>query len=299
MSYRVMIIDDDESTHEVLGQYLRLSGYSVMDAMNALEGLSMLEETPPDLVLLDVQMPEMDGFQAMELIRRDKGLRDIPVIFLTSLDRYNLKVKGLELGAEDYVVKPFNKAELMARVKAALRRSSRYRRIEGAMEGRLSDISLSELLQTLEMGRKTARINLKDMDGDVYLADGMLAGARQGASRGAQAMYRLLYLESGSFAVFFDTAPPERGDGPESVQSLLMGAVTYVDELKLVLSVFPPGSPVVEAVKGASLPAGLAALAGMLPAPLADVAVLMEGDLKDNASLLADAYRDGLIKLAA
>ena len=78
----------------------------------------------------------------METISKDRELRDIPVLFLTSLDRYNLKIKGLELGAEDYIVKPYNKAELLARVKAALRRGMRYRRNETSMEGNLADMSV-------------------------------------------------------------------------------------------------------------------------------------------------------------
>ena len=103
--YSILITDDDESTHEVLGEYLELAGFRVLHARDGSIGLEMMEELHAGPRPLDVNMPVMDGFKTMEAIGKDKELRDIPVLFLTSLDRYNLKIKGLELGAEDYIVK--------------------------------------------------------------------------------------------------------------------------------------------------------------------------------------------------
>lgn len=197
--YSILITDDDESTHEILGEYLDLAGFRVLHARDGALGLEMMEEYRPDLMLLDVNMPVMDGFKTMETIAKDRELRDIPVLFLTSLDRYNLKIKGLELGAEDYIVKPYNKAELLARVKAALRRGMRYKRNETAMEGNLGDISLAELLQTLDIGRKTACIHLKEVGGSICVKEGDIVYAGFRGFTGRDAFTRLFFLRKGLF----------------------------------------------------------------------------------------------------
>jgi len=297
--YSVLIIDDDETTHELLGEYMMLAGYTPLRATNALEGLTIMEERVPDLVLLDIQMPEMDGFQAMELIRKSEGLKDLPVIFLTGLDRPNLKVKALEMGAEDYVVKPFNKAELLARVKAALRRCARYRRLEGAMEGRLSDVTLPELLQTLEIGRKDAHVKLDDIEGELFLEGGMFINARQGSFKGEQALYRLMFLEDGRFSVRFTGIPDDVRQPPVAVQSALMEAATYIDEVRLILSGVSPGNPMVEIVPEEAEASGLINYVKLSPVTLFGLVTLIMGDLKDNAELLRAAYRSGGLKLDA
>ena len=171
-AYRILIIDDDESTHDVLGMYLDLAGYEVHNAGNGAEGLALMQQVHPDIVILDVNMPVMDGFETMENISNSRDLRETPVLFISSHDQPHLKMKGLDLGAEDYIVKPFNRTELLARVKAALRRSERYRRVEKNMEGDLSQVSLAELLQTFDMGRKTFSILLKETGGVLYVEAG-------------------------------------------------------------------------------------------------------------------------------
>ena len=119
MNQRILLIDDSETERAVLTSRLEQSGYVVSQAPDGRAGLRALYELRPDLVLLDVVMPGIDGWKTLELIRE---ISDVPVIMLTGLDSEIERVRGLRGGADDYVGKPFGAAELTARIEAVLRR---------------------------------------------------------------------------------------------------------------------------------------------------------------------------------
>jgi DNA-binding response OmpR family regulator len=119
MAKRVLIVDDDELLRRSLAFNLEQAGYKVNTAANAEDGLDVLKLAPPDLVLLDISLPGMDGLDALRLFKEQYKL---PVIFLTARRRELDEVVGLELGADDYVTKPFDVDVLLARIKAVLRR---------------------------------------------------------------------------------------------------------------------------------------------------------------------------------
>ena len=118
---RILVVDDDPHLREVVRYALTRQGYTVTEATNGVEALRLLRADPPDLVVLDVVMPEMDGIEACREIRR---VSRVPVVFLSSRDEELDRVLGLELGADDYLTKPFSTRELVARVKAVLRRAT-------------------------------------------------------------------------------------------------------------------------------------------------------------------------------
>ena len=118
---KVLIIDDDPASVALARQWLKKDGHGIVTAADGEEGLSRAAGEEPDLILLDVHMPGMNGFQVCERLKADSRLRNIPVIFLSAADETREKVKGLDLGAVDYVTKPFDRFELPARVRAALR----------------------------------------------------------------------------------------------------------------------------------------------------------------------------------
>ena len=120
-SMKVLIIDDDPASLNLAKQWLKRDGHNLVTAENGEDGLRKAVEESPDLILLDVQMPGKNGFQVCQALKSDSRLRNIPVIFLSAADDPREKVKGLDLGAVDYVTKPFDKFELPARVRAALR----------------------------------------------------------------------------------------------------------------------------------------------------------------------------------
>lgn len=119
MSNNILIVDDEKAIADIIKFNLEKEGYSVYTANDGEEGIKKVFELMPDLVLLDIMMPKKDGFQVLKEIR---AKYQIPVIMLTAKEEEVDKVLGLELGADDYVVKPFSMRELMARVKANLRR---------------------------------------------------------------------------------------------------------------------------------------------------------------------------------
>ena len=117
---RVLCVDDDEDIRLLLRELLERAGYAVDEAPDGRTALRMLFSKPPSLVILDVTMPDMDGYQTLERIR---DLSDVPVLMLTARSQELEKVRGLSAGADDYVAKPFGRQELLARVQALLRRT--------------------------------------------------------------------------------------------------------------------------------------------------------------------------------
>ena len=122
MAEKILVIDDEQPTVELIEMLLERRGYEVITALRADDGLRQAYRNQPDLVLLDIMMPEMDGW---DVCRRLREMSDVPIIFLTARGETRDVVRGLEMGADDYVVKPYENDELVARVKAGLRRSPR------------------------------------------------------------------------------------------------------------------------------------------------------------------------------
>jgi len=127
MTHKILVIDDDDNTLWLVSALLQHQGYEVLKTPSPLEGLKMAKDQKPDLVLLDVMMPEMDGW---EVCRRLREFSEIPILFITAKTAIKDVVRGLEIGGDDYVVKPFDNRELIARVKAHLRRGKDSRNVE-------------------------------------------------------------------------------------------------------------------------------------------------------------------------
>jgi len=125
---RLLIVDDDQSLLDALTLYMDKEGYQVVTAASGDESLRWLYETRPDLVILDIMIPGMDGWQVLERIRE---MSDVPVIMLTARGQEADQVKGLRMGADDYVAKPFSMRALAARVDAVLRRSRSTQDLDG------------------------------------------------------------------------------------------------------------------------------------------------------------------------
>jgi two-component system OmpR family response regulator len=122
MARRILIVDDDPHIREVLKFAFAKSGVETAEAGDGEEALALIGRNPPDLVVLDINMPRMDG---LEVCRRLRATSDLPILFLSSRDDELDRVLGIELGADDYVVKPFSPREVVARAQAILRRSAR------------------------------------------------------------------------------------------------------------------------------------------------------------------------------
>ncbi|MCS4270068.1 two-component system copper resistance phosphate regulon response regulator CusR [Raoultella sp. BIGb0132] len=153
---KILVIEDEPKAREYMRSGLTESGYVVDVAVNGQEGLFMAREHHYDLILLDVMMPQMNGWEVMAQL--DKQL-DTPVIFLTAKGTVEDKIKGLELGADDYLVKPFSFAELLARIRTALRRGGQAKREEQLTVG---DLRLN--ITTRRVERAGVRLDLTNKE---------------------------------------------------------------------------------------------------------------------------------------
>lgn len=119
---KVLVVDDDKNICELLNLYLKKEGYEVIFAYDGSEAVTVSKEKKPDIIILDVMMPVINGWEACKLIRNHT---DVPIIMLTALDDISNKVQGLNIGADDYIVKPFEPVEVVARINAHLRREDK------------------------------------------------------------------------------------------------------------------------------------------------------------------------------
>lgn len=117
----LLIVDDEEKIRQLIAKYARFEGYDVDEARDGMEAVEMSRTTPYDLIVMDIMMPELDGFAAAKEIRKAS---EVPIIFLSARGEEYDKILGFEIGVDDYVVKPFSPHELMMRVAAVLRRTS-------------------------------------------------------------------------------------------------------------------------------------------------------------------------------
>jgi CheY-like chemotaxis protein len=205
---RVLVVDDDPHLLNLLDLRLAEQGFNVMLAPSAQEALKRVSEEQPDIVIADIMMPGMDGYQLCERIRANEKLQNTPFIFLSALADTQDKVRGLRLGADDYLTKPFEFHELLARIEILLDRYSRYQETfeqaaEIATAGNIEDLGVIDLLQMLSFGQKTGEVHLESdgEEGFLYLMSGRLIAATYRDKKGRAALPTLLSWSRGRFKV--------------------------------------------------------------------------------------------------
>ncbi|MBN1998247.1 response regulator transcription factor [candidate division KSB1 bacterium] len=147
----VLVIDDDEKLNTLLAEYLVKFGLRVITVPHPLEGLEILKKDPPDIIILDVMLPDMDGFQVCREIRT---MSDVPIIMLTARGEVTDRIVGLELGADDYLPKPFEPRELVARIQSIMRRTAAHPAISRIKSGPL----------LLDTNKQTIHLNGRALD---------------------------------------------------------------------------------------------------------------------------------------
>ena len=151
---RVLVVDDEPAIADLVGTALRYEGFDVATAGNGRDVLTMVESFRPELIVLDIMLPDLDGFEVQRRLA-DRGRR-IPVLFLTARDATEDKVRGLTIGGDDYVTKPFSLEELIARIRAVLRRAGHGEESAGRL--RFEDLEMDE--DTHEVWRAGGRVEL-------------------------------------------------------------------------------------------------------------------------------------------
>lgn len=159
MTDTILVVDDQSSVRTLLKDYLTSQGYRMVTASDGQEALFVARHEHPNLVLLDIMMPKMDGYQFLSSFRREN---QVPVIVLSAKEEETDTVLGLELGADDYVIKPFRMRELLARVRAALRRVETP--VEPASLLRVGDLVLDRAAHSVTVGEKEANLTALEFD---------------------------------------------------------------------------------------------------------------------------------------
>jgi len=186
MPKTIMVVDDKASVRQLVEEYLTGQGYKVVTADNGRNALYTARHEKPDLVLLDVMMPEMDGFDFIRAFRKE---RETPIILLTARMEESDKVIGLELGADDYVTKPFGMRELVARIKAVLRRTEKDTQPSETI--RSADIELDQAMFTVHVAGEKVELTRSEFD--------LLAALMRTPGRVYSRMELLEQLQGGAF----------------------------------------------------------------------------------------------------
>jgi len=249
---RVLVVDDSLLIRRVLSDALEEIGYQVDTAENGAEALKKINQSRPDLVVSDILMPAMDGWALCEAIRRAEPTRDLPFIFLTTERDVPKRIKGLEMGADDFVCKPFSKEEVVARVGSVLRRASRgggrsrrkgRTQVSGPthLAGHSDQISVPDVLQMLSQNGKSGTLNLRGRSvGRIYFRDGKIINAETRSLKGRKALFRLVAWPEAHFD--FEPGIPERPAEPAlegSTSSVLMEGFKQLDEMRQLAQRLP------------------------------------------------------------
>ncbi len=156
---KILVIDDDESINELIKINLELVGYKVFSALDGVKGFAVARQELPDVIVLDVMMPEVDGYTVAKRIRENESTKDIPILMLTALNMLQDKIKGFDIGIDDYLVKPFEIEELTARIKALLKRTNQIPKSLATKEIlTVGDITLLPETYSVKIKEKTAKI---------------------------------------------------------------------------------------------------------------------------------------------
>ncbi len=277
MAEKILVVDDDLDSLKLIGLLLQRQGYQVIAASGGREGLAMAKAQAPDLILLDVMMPSMDGYEACRQLRSDPELAHIPVIMFTAKTRVDDKVAGFEAGADDYLTKPTHPAELASRIRALLARSATVRSV-------VLEHAQGKVIAILGVkggtGTTTLAVNLSiamtEADQSVILADmnpGMGAVGLQLGYAQKDGLSQLLKL------------PLEE----LSEEQLEKELTKHASGIRLLLSAYDP----VEATASPSV-MHIERILSLLP-QMADLVILDLGNGIGNASLQALTQADQVI----
>ena len=242
----LLLVDGDARSLRVLEVSLRKAGFSVTTADNVRDAMEKLTVRAPELIISEIRFDDGDGFDLRRKVRAHEEWQDIPFVFLTSETAIEYKIKGLELGVDDYLTKPIYIKEIVARIGILLQKKQRSRieerkDVRTRFVGRLSDMPVVDVIQTIEVSRKSGVIQFvgeRDQQAAIYFRDGKVIDAEAGALQGEDAVYRLLTWIDGDFEVMFRTVR-RREVVTVSSQGLLMEGMRRLDEWTLLLEQLP------------------------------------------------------------
>jgi CheY-like chemotaxis protein len=256
---RILVVDDDPDNRAMIGHFLANWGYLVDDANNGKVALEKIKANPPSLVLLDLEMPEMDGYETCEQLKTDPKTEWIPIIIFTGLEKMPQRIRDFRHGADDYVVKTVEPEELRTRIDIVLKRTQRYAtlapappaepsqpatapeatdgRSEVAVSLSLSRIPFPDAMKlVLAHGRSgIARLTTGDRSASIHIHDGAVIHATAGEERGSEAFYAMALWKDARFD-FRDGDPGSEKTILTSTRSLLVEASRRLDAWSAISS---------------------------------------------------------------
>ncbi len=238
----------DTKNRNILEVSLKKSKFTVTCGESATQALDVVETFAPDLIISETHLNDKDGFWFVEQLKNKTGELPVPVLFLTKENKVEEKIRGLELGVEDYLVKPIYLREVVARVKRLLERSteglapSSKQDDSNLFQGDLEDMGVVDLLQTMEFGNKTAIIHIShtSRDAQVFIENGRVVHSVAGSLVGERAMYKLMQWVEGKFRIDFRKSIQVQHTINTSTQGLIMEGVRRIDELERLKEQLPP-----------------------------------------------------------
>jgi len=241
IGHEILVAESDAQTLRIVKEALLQNGFVIHFAHSFELAMQLTVKNKPDLILSEINLADMDGREFMRMVRKTPEISNTPFIFLTSRTLIHDKVSTLEAGADDYITKPFNENELIARIKAVLRRTnlssiSTLTKDDG-IKGNLKDIHLIDLIQLLDMGRKTAVIQIEGegKEGRVYFEGGEVIHAVCGRLFGKEALFDLLSIQDGIFIIHHHITSKIRSIHL-SPTNLVMEAMCWLDENKISMA---------------------------------------------------------------
>lgn len=250
---RILVVDDSALIRQVITDALAPAGFEVSAAPDGSEALRRVAESRPDLIIADILMPVMDGWAFCEEIRRAPATADIPIIVLTTERDVPKRIKALEMGVDDYMCKPFSKEELVARVKAILRRVAPAQTgpepaaapSPTGLTGHTDHIPMPDLFQLLSMNGRSGTLHLwGESVARVYFREGQIINAETQGLKGEKALFRIMAWPTARFE--FEPGEPRREIDVAltgSTSSVLMDGFTHLDELRDLVAALPRGNP--------------------------------------------------------
>ena len=162
---KILVIDDDNAINELIKINLELAGYKVIQALDGIRGFALAKQELPNVIVLDVMMPEVDGYTVAQRIRQNPETKNIPILMLTALSQINDKVRGFDIGIDDYLTKPFEMEELRVRLRALLKRSNQIPESIATKEIlTIGEITLVPETYSIKIHEKTAKLTPIEFD---------------------------------------------------------------------------------------------------------------------------------------
>jgi two-component system alkaline phosphatase synthesis response regulator PhoP len=236
---KILIVDDNPHVLKLLSISLQKAGYEVFTAENGDEGLSVLNETKPALVISDVMMPHTDGIEFCWMVRESSEVPMVPFIFLTSLNDQDMEIRGFRAGADEYLIKPVDRKTLLEKVDTLLSRAQRVRDVDDekvskkkGFEGNLADLTLAEMIQLINLNKRSGTLEISaDKQGKIIFENGEMIYSELNKNVFAEeAINQMVTFKEGLFK--FD--PSKAKDVERNIQgptmNVLLEACRIMDE---------------------------------------------------------------------